>query len=86
MPYDDQKFEDDMQKTKEILAVREAFLQMDGDFDCVDLFNFLRKKEMSDNIPIDNISDILEKFCEKGEVEVVEKSSPTKYRRIIEPE
>ena len=86
MPYDDQKFEDDMQKTKEILAVREAFLQMAGDFDCVDLFNFLRKKEMSDNIPIDNISDILEKFCEKGEVEIVGKSSPTKYRRIIEPE
>lgn len=76
--------EDDIQKTNEALAVRQAFLEMDGIFDSLDIFSHLKAKGMSENIPVDNISDLLERFLEKGEIEVVEKGTPTKYRKTIE--
>lgn len=71
-----------MEKTEHILAIREAFLTITGDFDCVDVFNYIQKKELAEQIPIDNIADALEKFREKGELRIVKEEPPKQYRRI----
>ena len=64
---------------------REAFLTIEGHFDCVDIFNYIRKQELTEQIPIDNIADALERFREKGELKLVKETPPKKYRRIITP-
>jgi len=85
MAFDEEKFERDAEKTEHILAIREAFLTMEGDFDCVDIFNYIRKQELAEQIPIDNIADALERFRKKGELKLVKEIPPKKYRRVIRP-
>lgn len=79
-------FDKNIEKTKQILAIREAFLMIEGDFDCVDIFNYIRKQESVKQIPMDNIADALEEFREKGELVLAKITPPKKYRRIIQPE
>jgi len=86
MAFDEEKFEWDMEKTEHILAIREAFLRMEGEFTSFDLYNFINKNELAEKVPIDNIVDALERFQNKGEVEIVEESTPTRFRRKIQPE
>jgi len=85
MGFDEEKFERDMGKTQEMLAIREAFLKMEGIFDCVDIFNYINKQELTEGIPIDNIADALDKFHEKGELEIVKEEPPRKYKRTVQP-
>ncbi len=85
MAFDEEKFEQDNEKTQRLLAIREAFLTMEGDFDCVDIFNYIRREEIVEQIPIDDIADALERFRKKGELKLVKETPPKKYRRIIQP-
>jgi hypothetical protein len=85
MSFDEEKFERDMEKTGHILAIREAFLKMEGEFTSMDIYRFINKNELAEKVPIDNIVDALERFQEKGELKVVNDTPPKKYRRTINP-
>lgn len=74
-----------MEKTEHILAIREAFLKMEGEFTSMDIYSFINKNELVETIPIDNIVDALERFQKKGELKVVKEDPPRKYRKIIRP-
>lgn len=85
MAFDEEKFERDAEKTEHILAIREAFLRMEGEFTSFDLYNFINKNDLAEKVPIDNIVDALERFQQKGELKVVKEDLPRKYRRNIQP-
>ena len=86
MAFDNDRSDKNIEKTKEILAIREAFLMIEGEFDCIDIFNYIRKSDAAKQIPIDNIADALVEFCKKGECKEVEnqdKNKSKKYFKII---
>jgi len=82
---DNDNFDQNLQKTKEILAISEAFLVIEGEFNCIDIFDYISKQEFAKQIPIDNIADALEEFRKKGELQIVKETPPRRYRRIVEP-
>ncbi len=85
MAFDEEKFEHDAEKTVHMLAIREAFLKIEGVFDCMDIYKLIKKEDLVEQIPVDRIADALERFTIKGELEVVKQTPPKKYRRIIQP-
>lgn len=83
MAFDDEKFRYDSEKTEHMLAIREAFLRIDGVFDCMDIYRLIKKEDLADEIPVDRIADALERFIKKGELKVVKETPPKKYQRTF---
>lgn len=72
-----------LEKTKQIAAIREAFLMIEGEFDCIDIFNYIRKGDAVIQIPIDNIADALESYSIKGECKVIKEGYQNKPKKYV---